>query len=672
MATVYLSLAALSRATVKVPPRATVMSDCHFRSRCPPACDNNIFNESSLWATCMDELAKSRGLHGMFSRHLEYFASHLARPWPSFDELVAGLPAGDADDAAAAAPPHRPTRSVLELGAGDATALLSLATLLEQQQERREQRQQPPRQQPPRQHRRGGGGRSSSSSSSSRAAAAHSAEPPSELPLATPPCVVGLTSGSYNKNALGKPNLPPLLRSPLFPHLSVAAGNASRAVLEGVARRSGVPMPRRTTPLLTSGDFTESLPFPSGTFDLVICSACDKVWAPLNACVAPVDAATRAAVFAAWSVVADETLRVLRPDGGATAIMQHKMRDGSYRLGDQHGGDRGDGGGGGGGGGGVAASALFDGGSEHWLGAATRRLSRPQATFLSGLLRETGALPIELVVGAVNISHDISARGHQGTRNRVNAFRTSDRFHVDADTSARAAQAACEHGAGADGDMGGRGGDRGGRAEAKAKAGAWRWSCALAYTFQRARGTITYSDGASGRDIDRHVMGFTRLDQTSSSSSSSSGSGSGGGHPAAPLLTALHTFGDGTRCLEAAQRLPLLRAMMAPRAAANGRALLPGLRLEPAAWVRAGGAPDAGGTGSGTKAARAHTTHRHAEQQRCAGPMVNTTAWAVCAERCADAVVNTVREWTRRSWVDVMAYVPPISHLGKWTRLAHE
>ena len=64
--------------------------------------------------------------------------------------------------------------------------------------------------------------------------------------------------------------------------------------------------------------------------------------------------------------------------------------------------------------------------------------------------------------------------------------------------------------------------------------------------------------------------------------------------------------------------------------------------------MRAGGAPDAGGTGSGTKAARAHTTHRHAEQQRC-----------------ADAVVNTVREWTRRSWVDVMAYVPPISHPGK-------
>lgn len=145
--------------------------------------------------------ARTRGLDGMFSRR--------------FGDGVLAPGTLNLTDWLKTSGYHR----ILELGAGDGTALLGASSLLE-----------------------------------------HSNR---EV------CAVGLISMKYNLAALGEGNAKlAMSAAPHFPHLAVAAGNTSRAAFEEVARRGQISMPR-STPVLIDSDFTRGLELKSSSFDLI-------------------------------------------------------------------------------------------------------------------------------------------------------------------------------------------------------------------------------------------------------------------------------------------------------------------------------------------------------------------------------------------------------------------
>jgi len=200
-------------------------------------------------------------------------------------------------------------------------------------------------------------------------------------------CQIGLTSNFYNDQALGGASQRLLLSrsagaDALYPHLSVAAGNTSRAAFTGVARRGGLRMPRGT-PELYSNDMFGKLTFPPASFELVLCTGCDKVGTP--------DAhASPRTVYRRWATVAGETLRMLRV--GGLGVMQLAGRWANYKLGSYH--EEG-----------ATPSALFDGGNASPRSTPARRVSAQEAAWLEDMLAASGGLVIELAVGSMTSEH---------------------------------------------------------------------------------------------------------------------------------------------------------------------------------------------------------------------------------------------------------------------------
>ena len=142
----------------------------------------------------------------------------------------------------------------------------------------------------------------------------------------------------------------------------------------------------RATPWLLEGDFTRSLPFGDATYDLLLCTGCDKVFEGQQC-----GASDRAAQ---WATLAGESLRVLRP--GGSSVVQGKLRFGNYelrpeahwpgaapglapfvlRLDDR---ER------------LAPSALFDGSGGEWAGSHARNLTEQQVGWLVAALRTSAA-----------------------------------------------------------------------------------------------------------------------------------------------------------------------------------------------------------------------------------------------------------------------------------------
>jgi hypothetical protein len=177
---------------------------------------------------------------------------------------------------------------------------------------------------------------------------------------------------------------------------------------------------------------------------------------------------------------------------------------------------------------------------------------------------------------------------------------------------------------------------------------AHRRTCALAYIFQRQASAIGYPEQwGTPLTADQSAIRFTN-----------------GSHVPVPLTVALHKFGDGTACDAKARRLPLLRAMES--------SLLRGV-TQASAWVAAGAAPARRAhvaprpsrpapprhckmTPAETKALK--KGERKARAQACA--VEEASANVERSRACADLMVNTVREWARRSWREVMVYKPSL------------
>jgi SAM-dependent methyltransferase len=201
----------------------------------------------SLTAAQVEHVSKARRLDIMFSRHLSWLTGHLRAPLPPLRAMVG--------------------ESILELGAGDGTALIEATAIAE------------------------------------------AARPQANGSI----CAVGLLSLPYNTAAVGPgwvKELRAMRFSTAYPHLAVATGNFSRAALEGVALRSKVHMPV-STPTFADGDFGIGLQFPAHAFDLVFSQT---ALSKLNFHRWQSDGALQLAA------ACSDTLRVLNPDGGSAVM----------------------------------------------------------------------------------------------------------------------------------------------------------------------------------------------------------------------------------------------------------------------------------------------------------------------------------------------------------------
>ena len=269
-------------------------------------------------ARTLNDTIRLNGLNGAFSRKLVWVTSLVVAPLPSMKEMSG--------------------RSILELGCGDGTALLEAAVMMEQ-----------------------------------------NASKPEEDPV----CAVGLGSVSYNREMIGKRHVPAVLgMSATLPHLAVAAGNSTRAALEGVARRASIPMPT-ATPFIVDGDFGQGLQFPGGSFDMVFSQTSVSKLSPH---IVSASSASKLRDFC------DEVLRVLR-DGGHAVLVLNSGAPG-FRL--SHYTDAGV----------SSPSAIFDGGVP--IASMLRRnLTASQQKWLRTQGHQTHALPIELVVGGIKLPTEL-------------------------------------------------------------------------------------------------------------------------------------------------------------------------------------------------------------------------------------------------------------------------
>jgi SAM-dependent methyltransferase len=204
-------------------------------------------------------------------------------------------------------------------------------------------------------------------------------------------CAAGLTNYRYNYNLIGGRHFDRGMAKRFFepewvrcyPHFSVTGGNVGRAALEGVARQSEICMPRRT-PTIVGGDFSIGLNFQDESFDSILSQA---VLSKLDLEQTLPEKGDRPA---AWSKLANELLRVMRHNGSSAMLLLNQGYPG-YNL-HRYTNRR------------ASPSALFDG-NDFKAGLADRNLSAEQQSWLKTRFSQTGALPLELMVGVVHSYH---------------------------------------------------------------------------------------------------------------------------------------------------------------------------------------------------------------------------------------------------------------------------